>query len=102
MKALKIEPTGKTEIIEMDGTIEEQNECIWEILDSYFDIVHLAYGALLLVNDEGLLRGLPINHEAMRISHYPMLVGTALIVGTEDTEDGEIFTDCPDYYLEYA
>lgn len=103
MKALKIETNGEIELVDITGdTVDEQVDCIWGILGGYFDIVRLAYGALLLVSDEGLLRGLPINHEAMRISHYPMLVGTALIVGTEGTEDGEIFADCPEYYLEYA
>lgn len=103
MKALKIEPTSRMELVEITGdTIDKQVDCIWGILGGYFDIVRLAYGAVMLVNDEGLLRGLPVNQMAMRISNYPMLVGTALIFGTEDTEDGGIFTDCPDYYLEYA
>jgi len=98
MKALKIEPDGQTEIVEITGTVEEQNDRIWEILGGYFDIVRM-HDALVLVNDEGLLDGLPINLKAMHISRYPMLVGTALIVGIEDSEDGEVFGDCPDYYI---
>ena len=35
----------------------------------------------------------------MMIADYPMLVGVALIVGLEDTPDGEIFTDCPERFL---
>jgi len=98
MKALKIEPDGQTEIVEITGTVEEQNDRIWEILGGYFDIVRM-HDALVLVNDEGLLDGLPVNLKAMHISRYPMLVGTALIVGIEDSEDGEVFGDCPDHYL---
>lgn len=98
MKALKIEPNGQTEIVEITGTVEEQNDRIWEILGGYFDIVRM-HDALVLVNDEGLLDGLPVNLKAMHISGYPMLVGTALIVGIEDSEDGEVFADCPDHYL---
>lgn len=98
MKALKIEPDGQTEIVEITGTVEEQNDRIWEILGGYFDIVRM-HDALVLVNDEGLLDGLPVNLKAMRISRYPRLVGTALIVGIEDSEDGEVFADCPDHYL---
>ena len=73
MKALKIEPNGQTEIVEITGTVEEQNDRIWEILGGYFDIVRM--------------------HDAL------VLVGTALIVGIEDSEDGEVFEDCPDYYI---
>lgn len=103
MKALKIETNGKIELIEITGdTIDEQNECIWGILDGYFDIVHLPQSAALLVNDEGLLMVLPINLMAMAISGYPILAGTALIVGVEETEDGGVFTDCPAYYAPFA
>lgn len=102
MKALKIEPDGQTEIVEITGTVEEQNDRICEILDGYFDIVYLPQSAALLVNDEGLLMCLPVNLMAMAISGYPILAGTALIVGVEETEDGGIFTDCPAYYASFA
>ena len=103
MKALKIETNGKIELIEITGnTVDEQVDCIWGILGGYFDIVRLAYGAVMLVNDEGLLRGLPVNQMAMRISKYPMLVGTALLVGLEMTDDGEIFASCPERFETYA
>lgn len=103
MKALKIETCSKIEPIEITGdTIDEQNDRIWEILGGYFDIVHLPQSAALLVNDEGLLMVLPINLMAMAISGYPILAGTALIVGIEETEDGGVFTDCPAYYASFA
>ena len=103
MKALKIETNGEIELVEITGeTIDEQNDCIWGILGGYFDIVNLPQGAVLLVNDEGLLMVLPINLMAMAISGYPLLAGTALIFGIEETEDGSVFTDCPAYYASFA
>lgn len=96
MKALKIETNGEIELVDITGgTVEEQNECIWSILGGYFDCVRMAADAIMLVNDEGALNDLPVNHAAMAISGYPLLFGTALVVGLEDTPDGAIFTDCP-------
>ncbi len=103
MKALKIETDGSCELVNITGaTIEEQNDCIWGILDGYFDIVYLPQDAVLLVNDEGLLRDMPVSLMAMAISGYPLLVGTALIFGIEETEDGGVFTDCHAYYASFA
>lgn len=102
MKALRIDPDGTIETLDIAGTIEQQNERIWEILGGYFDIVYLPQSAALLVNDEGLLMCLQINLMAMAISGHPILAGTALIVGVEETEDGGVFTDCPAYYASFA
>lgn len=96
MKALRIDTDGIMQMADITGgTVEEQNECIWSILGGYFDCVRMAEDAIMLVNDEGALNGLPVNHAAMTISGYPLLFGTALVVGLEDTHDGAIFTDCP-------
>lgn len=103
MKALKIETDGSCELVDITGaTIEEENDCIHEIIGNFFDTVMLAHDAMMLVDDEGLLKGLPINPAAMMISGYPMLVGTALIVGLEDTPDGKTFTDVPERYRALA
>ena len=103
MKALRIDTDGTMQMVDITGsTIKEQNDCIWGILGGYFDIVHLPQSAALLVNDEGLLMVLPINLMAMAISGYPILAGTALIVGIEETEDGGVFTNCPAYYASFA
>lgn len=61
-----------------------------------------AFGSTMLVNEEGLLRGLPFNRRATFLwwFHVPSarsrarLVGDALLVGLPD-EDGEA-TDLPD------
>ncbi|MBP0976225.1 MAG: DUF3846 domain-containing protein [Oscillospiraceae bacterium] len=95
MKALRIDTDGKMQTVEITGeTISAQNDCIYAMLGGYFDIVRLGGGdALMLVDDEGLLKGLDENCTAMMIANYPMLVGTALIVGLMQTDDGDVFTD---------
>lgn len=103
MKALKIDVLGFMELVDITGsTVEEQNDCIWEILGGYFDIIRIPWGAVMLVDDEGILKGLPDNPVAARIAGYPVIAGTALITGIEDTPDGEVFTDCPEHYTDYA
>lgn len=103
MTALKIDPDGTMQAVEITGeTIEQQNDCIDAHLDGYFGIVRISDDAAMLVDDDGLLKAKPINPVAMMLANYPMLVGVALIVGLEDTPDGEIFTDCPDRFLKIA
>lgn len=103
MKALKIETDGSRELVDITGaTIKERNDCIHEILGNIFDTIMLAHNAMMLVDDEGLLKGLPLNLAAMMISGYPILVGTVLIVGLEDTPDLKTFTDVPELYRELA
>ena len=103
MKAIKI--TTEAEITEVEITgkdISEQNDCIHEHLGGYFDVVRLGQDACLLVDDEGLLKGLDPNPVAMMISGYPMLVGTALIVGTRPGDDGDEFCDAPERFVKFA
>lgn len=103
MKSLQINTDGSRQIVEITGeTIEEQNDCIYEILGGYFDLIRLGRNAVMLVDDEGLLKELEINVAAMMISGYPMIAGTALIFGVQMTDDGEIFTDCPELYERLA
>lgn len=103
MKALRIDVDGTREMVEITGdSIEAQNDCIWEMLGGYYDCIRLAFDGVMLVDDEGLLKGLPLNAAAMLLTGYPVIAGTALIVGTDDTPDGEIFTDCPQHYEDFA
>ena len=98
MKVLQINTDGSRLMQDIGGTIEEQNERIWNMLGGFFGIVRLGKDAAMLVDDEGFLKHLPLNPAAMMISGYPSLAGTALIVGVQMTDDGEIFTDCPQRY----
>ena len=103
MTALKIETTGTMVPAEITGkNISEQNDSIYSYLGGYFDTVRLSDDAMMLVDDEGLLKGLPVNAMAMMIAHYPMLVGTALIVGLKHTEDGDVFCNCPYRFFRFA
>lgn len=100
MKILKIDTDSTITAVEVTGTtIREQNDSIYKLLGGFFDIVRLGEDAALLVDDEGLLKGLPGNAAAMMLSGYPYLAGTALLVGLEQTENGDIFTDVPDRFL---
>ena len=103
MKAIKIEPTGDIQRVEITGaTVEEQNDSIYGYIGCCFDIVRLGPDARLLVDDEGLLKGLTPNPIAMMIAGYPMLVGTALIVGTRPGYDGGEFCDAPERFEKFA
>ena len=103
MKAIKITPEAEITEVEITGKDgSEQNDCIHEHLGGYFDIVRLGQDACLLVDDEGLLKGLTVNPVAMMISGYPMLVGTALILGTRPGDDGDEFCDVPERFVKFA
>lgn len=102
MRVLKIETNGKMEMVDITGTIEQKNDQIYSILGGYFDIVRMWRDAAILVDDEGLLKELPANRAAMMISGYPILVGTALLVGLKMTDDGEIFASCPERFEKYV
>ena len=103
MKAIKIEPDSDIREVEITGTtIEAQNDSIHEYLGGYFDIVRMGRDACMLVDDEGLLKGLTQNVLAMMISGYPLLVGTALIVGTRPGDDGDEFCDVPERFIKLA
>ena len=103
MKAIKIEPDSSLGVVEIAGdTISKQNDSIHTYLGGYFDIVRLGQDACLLVDDEGLLKGLQPNLLAMMIAGYPMLVGTALIVGTRPGPDGDKFCDAPERFVKLA
>lgn len=87
MKALKLE--GRThEVIEIENTLEALQEAV----GGYIETVRLRVdNAVMIVNEEGLLLGLPYNVTASGFAGQP-IVGTAVIVGV----NGEEFTDIPD------
>lgn len=103
MKAIKIETDGSIGAVEITGeTISEQNDSIYKYLGGYFDVVRMGRDACMLVDDEGLLKGLRQNPLAMMICGHPLLVGTALIVGTQRGPDGDEFTDAPERFIKLA
>lgn len=104
MKALKITPDGEMAAVAITGeNIEQQNECIYQHLGGFFTVVRLGEDAVMLVDDDGLLKSLPVNAMASMIADYPFLVGTALIVGIDVMADGEqAFGSCPARFLRFA
>lgn len=87
MKALKIE---KHRIAELD--IENTLEALQAEVDGYIEAVTLIPDkAVMIVNEEGLLRGMAPNPIASAAANT-QIVGTAIIVGV----DGEEFTDVPE------
>ena len=86
MKALLIN-NRSVEEIEIENTLEALQKAV----DGYIETVTLIGGyAVIIVNEEGLLRGIPSNLTASAIAARK-IVGTALVVGV----DGDEFTDVP-------
>lgn len=86
MKALKIEGRCIT-----DTDIENTLEALQAAVDGYIETVRLVPGrAVMIVNEEGQLRGMPQNIKAS-LAAGTQIVGPALVVGV----DGEEFTDIP-------
>lgn len=87
MKAIKFEGR-KVEEIEIDNTLEALQAAV----DGYIETLQIVPDqAVMIVNEEGLLKGLAVNPFASAVAGT-MIVGNALIVGV----DGEEFTDIPD------
>lgn len=87
MKALKLEMRKITNI-----DIENTLEALQRSVAGYIEAVTLVRDrAVMLVNEEGLLLGLPVNVIASAVANTQIL-GTAIVVGV----DGEEFTDVPE------
>ena len=87
MKALKLEGTTVTQV-EIDNTLEALQHAV----DGYIEAVTLIPGkAVMIVNEEGLLRGMTPNPIASAVANT-QIVGPAVVVGVDD----EDFTDIPE------
>ena len=86
MKALLISDRSVEEI-EIENTLKALQKAV----DGCIETVTLIGGyAVMIVNEEGLLLGMPSNLTASAIAARK-IVGTALVVGV----DGDEFTDIP-------
>lgn len=87
MKALKIENTGIAEV-----SIENTLEALQAAVDGYIEAVTLIPDkAVMIVNEEGLLRGMAPNPIASAVANT-QIVGPAVVVGV----DGEEFAGIPE------
>lgn len=85
MRVLKITPEG-TELL----TIRRELKSYQNIVQGHIDTVTLVPGKLIMVvNDEGLLEGLPLNPGASAIADR-CIVGDVFIAGIEDEEISDI------------
>jgi len=82
-------------IIKVDGTMEEitidkQNslEQMQKIVGGYIEVVPVAGGKTLVVNEEGLLQQLPINYKASALYNCT-IVGNVILCTLEELEDEE-------------
>lgn len=76
------------------GSPADELHALQSIVDGYIERVRLTDDAVMLVDEEGVLKGKQRNDLASLIARCP-IVGTVVIVGVEHTDDGDIFTDCP-------
>lgn len=89
MKALRIDQAA--ELID----IQNELEALQAAVGGYIEAITLDYGAVMIVDEEGRLKGKPLNDLASLIAGVG-IVGAALIVGV----DGEEFDDVPEVYIE--
>ena len=86
MKALKIEGCTVVPV-----NIENTLDALQAAVDGYIEAVTLIPGkAVMIVNEEGLLRGMAPNPIASNVANT-QIVGPAVVVGV----DGDEFTDIP-------
>ena len=79
-KPKKIEPLNGT-----DFQLEE----VWDLIGGYVQVVPLHGGNIMLVDEDGYMKQLPVNIEAtawvMRHCDYPnLIVGTALLCKSKE------------------
>lgn len=87
MKALRLEDRSS-----ITADIENTLEALQATVGGYIEAVTLVPGkAVMIVNEEGLLRGMTANPIASAVANT-QIVGPAVVVGV----DGEEFTDVPE------
>lgn len=99
MKALKIENRKVTLTDIPNGTPDEELHALQTVIGGYIETVTLAEDAVMIVDEEGLLKALNQNALASLVARQ-QIVGTAVIVGLGVNADGEtVFCDCPERYV---
>ena len=86
MKAIKIPVEGKAELVEIDNELKPLQEAV----GGYIETLTIASDCCLICNEEGRLKGKPLNVRASQLG--TLIVGDVLIVGVDEDE----FTDVPE------
>lgn len=73
MKAIRKKPGAQPEIIEVKNTLK----ALQAEVDGYIETVTIASDAVVICNEEGVLRGMPYNCRFFGVD----FVGTILVVG---------------------
>ena len=79
-----------------DGTFIEDwpADCLehWQnAVDGYVEVIHLGNGDTMLVNEEGMLRSLPVNEYAMSYSDNKHIIwGRALVLTPDEWENANV------------
>lgn len=53
-------------------------EEVWDLIGGYVEMWNIGHGAIMLWDEDGGPKGLPLNVEASRIAGFPV-VGTAMV-----------------------
>ena len=83
MRGIIVKTDNTYEVIEYENTLD----ALQEIVEGYIEYVTIDRGLAMIVNEEGLLRGMDYNKLASRFYAGPCIVGNALIVGTKFGEN---------------
>lgn len=83
LKGILIKSDGSYEVVEYEDSLDE----LQRIVDGYIEYVMVDNGISMIVNEEGLLRGLDYNEIASRFYRGPCIVGNVLMVGVKNGEN---------------
>ena len=83
MRGIIVKTDNTYEVIEYKDTLDT----LQKIVEGYIEYVSIDKGIAMIVNEEGLLRGMEYNKLASRFYAGPCIVGNALIVGTKNGEN---------------
>lgn len=103
MKALVVEASGESRLVELPDDDASQLHALQRLVDGYIEAVG-GPDWVVYVNEEGKLDGLPVNARATAVvetllpgfSAHDVLVGTAVFLG----RDGEDETHVPQWLWE--
>ena len=77
---------SKSMVVNEDGTtVGTTLDDLQQIVAGYIELVYLSDSEIMVVNEEGLLKGLPPNREASLLAQRP-IVGDVVIVDQDEID----------------